>query len=92
MDLSLHPQGTHREAILLSNIHTGSAKAIQVGTMLKAYKDYKSYFTSLLSTEDVPEEDKKKIIELLKKPWNPYVHRHSAITEKSGLLNSDSKL
>jgi hypothetical protein len=36
--ISLHPQGTHREAILLSNIHTGSGKAIQVGTMLKAYK------------------------------------------------------
>ncbi|MGB6530082.1 MAG: zinc ribbon domain-containing protein, partial [Candidatus Nitrosopolaris sp.] len=84
-----HPQGSNREAILLPNIQTG--KAIQVDTMLKAYNNYKSYFTSLLSSEDVPEDDKKKIRDLLKKRWNPYVHRHSAITEKSGLL-ADSKL
>jgi hypothetical protein len=30
--------------------------------------------------------------DLLKKPWNPYVHRHSALTEKLGLLNSDINL
>ena len=30
--------------------------------------------------------------ELLKKRWNPYVHRHSAITEKCGILSSDAKL
>ncbi len=88
--ISLHPQGGNREAILLPNLKTG--KAIQVGTMLKAYNNYKSYFTSLLSSEDVPEEDKKKIRNLLKKPWNPYVHRHSAITEKSGIISSDQKL
>src|SRR5262249_13420106 len=37
-------------------------------------------------------EDKERIRELLRKPWNPYVFRHSALTEKSGLLNSDQKL
>jgi hypothetical protein len=31
-------------------------------------------------------EDKQKIIELLKKPWNPYIRRHSALTEKSTIL------
>jgi len=87
--ISLHPQGSNREAILLPNIKTG--KAIQVGAMFLIYKRYKKYFTSLLSSE-IPEEDKTKIRELLKKPWNPYVHRHSALTEKSGLLNSDQKL
>src|SRR5262249_8538027 len=68
-----HPQGSNREALLLPNLQTG--KAIQVGGMYKAYKSYKKYFTSLLSSNDVPEEDKKKIRNLLKKPWNPYVHR-----------------
>jgi len=29
---------------------------------------------------------------LLKKRWNPYVHRHSAITEKSSIISSDAKL
>jgi integrase/DNA-binding protein H-NS len=88
--ISNHPQGGNREAILLPNLQT--AKAIQASTMLKVYKNYRSYFTSLLSSENVPEEDKKKIRNLLKKRWNPYVHRHSAITEKSGLLSSDAKL
>jgi integrase/recombinase XerD len=85
-----HPQGSNREAILLPNLKTG--KAIQVNTMLKAYKNYKKYFTSLLFSKDVPDEDKNKIRELLKKRWNPYVFRHSAITEKSGLISSDQKL
>jgi hypothetical protein len=31
-------------------------------------------------------EDKIKIQELLKKPWNPYIRRHSALTEKSKIL------
>ena len=88
--ISLHPQGSNREAILLPNMQTG--KAIQVNTMLKAYKNYRKYFASLLFSKDVPDEDKNKIRELLKKRWNPYVLRHSAITEKSGLISSDQKL
>jgi hypothetical protein len=31
----------------------------------------------------VPEEDMRKIRDLLKKPWNPYVRRHTAATEIS---------
>ena len=31
-------------------------------------------------------EDKQKIKELLKKHWNPYIRRHSALTEKSKIL------
>jgi integrase/recombinase XerD len=56
------------------------------------YKNYKLYFKSLLSSDDVPEEDKKRMRELLTKRWNPYVLRHSAITEKSGIISSDQKL
>jgi hypothetical protein len=42
---------------------------------------------SLLSLlPDVLPEDKPKIEQLLKKPWNPYVRRHSALTEKSKIL------
>jgi integrase/recombinase XerD len=88
--ISLHPQGTNREAILLPNLKTG--KAIQVNAIFKAYNIYKKYFASLLSSKDVPEDDKKKISHLLKKRWNPYVHRHSAITEKSGIISSGQKL
>ena len=34
----------------------------------------------------MPEEDKHKIRELLKKPWNPYIRRHTAATEISKAL------
>ncbi|MGA9152822.1 MAG: site-specific integrase [Candidatus Nitrosopolaris sp.] len=87
--ISNHPQGSNREAILLPSMKTG--KAIRVNAMFKAYKDYKEHFTSLLS-ENIPEEDKKRIRHLLKKRWNPYVHRHTAITEKSSIISSDVKL
>ena len=87
--ISNHPYAGNREAFLIPNIRTG--KGIQVDTMLKAYKGHKSYFSFLLSESNIPEEDKKKIRKLLTKRWNPYVHRHSAITEKSGILG-DAKL
>jgi predicted nucleic acid-binding Zn ribbon protein len=40
----------------------------------------------LLNDPNVAPEDKNKIRELLKKPWNPYIRRHSALTEKSTIL------
>jgi hypothetical protein len=53
------------------------------------YDKYKKeLFPKLLDSNNptVPPEDKQKIRELLKKPWNPYVRRHSALTEKSTIL------
>jgi integrase/recombinase XerD len=85
-----HPNGSNREAILFHDIQTG--KAIQVNAMAKAYKRHRSYLTSLLSSENVLDEDKSKIRGLLRKSWNPYVHCHSAITEKCEILSSDQKL
>ena len=40
-------------------------------------------FPHLLNDENVPIEDKNKIREMLKKPWNPYIRRHTGLTEKS---------
>jgi hypothetical protein len=42
----------------------------------------------LLEDPIIPNEDKDKIRVLLQKPWNPYVRRHSALTEKSVKLKS----
>jgi integrase/recombinase XerD len=39
--------------------------------------------------EDIPEDDKHHIKELLNKPWNPYIRRHSALTEKSKYLKEN---
>jgi hypothetical protein len=35
-------------------------------------------------------EDKQRVVELLKKPWNPYIRRHSALTEKSKILKEST--
>ena len=87
--ISEHPQRDNGESLLLSNLETGGT--VQQQSIHQAYVRHKKYFTKLLS-RDIPEEDKKKIKNLLKKPWNPYVHRHSALTEKSGILSSDLML
>jgi hypothetical protein len=39
-----------------------------------------------LDNPNASPEDKHEIRILLKKPWNPYIRRHSALTEKSALL------
>lgn len=88
--ISLHPQGTNREAFLLPS-ETKAGGAIKVNAMTKAYEKYKKYFKSLLSSKNVIEEDKKRIRELLQKRWNTYTYRHSCLTEKSNIL-SDNQL
>ena len=51
------------------------------------YLNYREkVFPKLLDDPNVAPEDKQKIKELLKKPWNPYIRRHSALTEKSTIL------
>ena len=50
------------------------------------YDYQQSLFPKLLENPTVAPEDKQKIKELLKTPWNPYIRRHSALTEKSKLL------
>jgi integrase/recombinase XerD len=46
------------------------------------YYHYKNVvFPKVLKDPLVPEEDKPKIRDLLKKAWNPYVRRHTIVTE-----------
>ena len=53
----------------------------------KVYSRYKrEVFPKLLESPNTLPGDKLKIQELLKKPWNPYIRRHSALTEKSMIL------
>ncbi|MGZ5471535.1 MAG: tyrosine-type recombinase/integrase, partial [Nitrososphaeraceae archaeon] len=56
--------------------------------LLKHYKEqYRNgYFTKLLKDETVPVNDKSYIKNMLTKPWNLYVLRHSALTQKSKIL------
>lgn len=51
------------------------------------YRRYKrEYFPKLLKDPNVSKDDKVAITRLLAKPFNPYVRRHSALTEKSKIL------
>jgi hypothetical protein len=52
------------------------------------YDYYKTkYFPMLLDDTTVSEYDKSLIRNMLTKPWNLYVYRHSALTEKSQILS-----
>ena len=56
-------------------------------TINAMYENYKNvYFPKLLDDPSISEEDKRKIRDLLKKKWNPYVRRHTAATELSKAL------
>ena len=59
------------------------------------YKQYtrkyqKHYFPKLLKDPSIPEADKAYVKNLLTKPWNPYVQRHSALTAKSRILKEST--
>ena len=82
-----HPQSGNPNSILLCGLGKSIGRVINVMSLNRFYEKYKeNFFPRLLESPNVPPEDKQKIGELLKKPWNPYIRRHSALTEKSGIL------
>jgi integrase len=84
---SEHPQPTNLNAPLICGLDRSNGRHINEHSLLLIYDGYKKrVFPKLLGNPSVPSEDKQKIRELLKKPWNPYVRRHSALTMKSKIL------
>lgn len=82
-----HPQGSNSNSILLCGHGRSLGNVIKVSSLERIYQTLKNeLFPKLLLNANIPEEDKQRIRELLKKPWNPYIRRHSALTEKSGIL------
>jgi integrase len=82
-----HPQPTNPNAPLICGTGRSLGRHIKANRIYKIYDEYKKQtFPRLLESPNVSPEDKQKIRELLKKPWNPYIRRHSAITEKSRIL------
>jgi integrase len=83
--LNNHPQPGNSNAYLIpSKNRAAFCRKIAEVSLNRIYHGYKTkMFPSLLSDENVPLEDKNKIEQLLKKPWNPYVRRHTGLTEKS---------
>lgn len=82
-----HPQPTNPNSPLISGTGKGLGRHIRASRIAAIYDEYKKQiFPRLLESPNVLPEDKQKIRELLKKPWNPYIRRHSALTEKSTIL------
>lgn len=87
--MSEHPTPTNPNAALISGIGKSLGRGLTVQGIAKIYREYKNkYFPKLLKSEieSVSTEDKTAIAELLKKPWNLYIRRHSALTDKSKFL------
>ena len=82
-----HPHPSNPNAILLCGLGKSLGRTIHIITLYSIYDTYKrELFPKLLKDPNISGEDKEKIKELLKKPWNPYIRRHSALTQKSLFL------
>lgn len=82
-----HPQRGNPNSALICGFGKTMGRQLSRYAIYDIYQHYKEkVFPAMLSNPVIPPEDKKKIIELLKKPWAPYIRRHSALTEKSKIL------
>lgn len=91
--LSNHPSRNNPKSPLFVSLGKRSMgrKQLTINGLYKIYKDYKeAFFPKLLEDPTVSDEDKEKIRNLLTKPFNPYIRRHSALTEKSTKLKSST--
>ena len=82
-----HPQPGNPNAPLICGAGKSLGRHVSPVRIGMIYREYKKYvFPKLLEFSNVLPEDKPLIQGLLKKPWNPYIRRHSALTEKSTIL------
>jgi len=89
--LSNHPSRNNPKSPLFVGLgRRNTGRPLKVSGLYEIYKDYKEeFFPKLLAELTIPNEDKDKIRNLLTKPFNPYIRRHSALTEKSTKLKSN---
>ena len=89
--LDQHPQRGNSNAFLIPTLADRSfGRKISSLAMNGVYRRYRlELFPKLLKDPSVSSEDKRKISELLKKPWNPYLRRHVGLTEKSKILKEN---
>jgi integrase/recombinase XerD len=91
--LNTHPQRNNPNSYLLCTndrrfVHRTHVTERGLHRIYRRYKEL--FFPKLLADPKVPTTEKEKIRDLLAKPWNPYVRRHSALTEKSKYLKEST--
>ncbi len=80
-----HPQRANPNALFICGFGKSIGRGLTTFTLDRIYADYqKKFFPKLFEDPLITLEDNNKIKELLKKPWNPYIRRHTALTEKFG--------
>jgi integrase/recombinase XerD len=88
--LDSHPQRGNKNTYLIPSLDRRSknfGNKMNTNSLYTIYRNYKlKFLPSLLNDPKVPQEDKDKINNLLQKPFNPYIRRHSSLTEKSRIL------
>jgi integrase len=87
--LSNHPSRNNPNSpLFLGHARNSMGKQLTINGLYGIYKGYKEkFFPKLVEDNTISNEDKESIKALLLKPFNPYVRRHSALTEKSIKLN-----
>ena len=83
-----HPQSTNVNSPLFAGTRKSLGRQLSVTRLHTIYdKHKKDLFPKLLQNPvNVSPADKQRIRDLLREPWNPYIRRHSALTEKSVFL------
>lgn len=87
--LQEHPLGSNPEAwLFISFSKLNKLGQLTRDGLLKKYADYyrNRYFQRLIGNPTVPERDRAYLRNLITKPWNLYIFRHSALTQKSQIL------
>lgn len=88
-----HPYANNPNSWLFISLGDRSfGKQLTENALYKLYsRNYKQkYFPKLLKDDEIEERDKSYIRNLLTKPWNPYIMRHSALTQKSQILKEST--
>jgi hypothetical protein len=88
-----HPMSNRQDAFLFPSLADSNfGEQLTENSLYKQYtRTYKKhYFPKLLKDPSIPDADKAYIKNLLTKPWNPYVQRHSALTAKSQILKEST--
>ena len=82
-----HPNSSNPNSWLFVSTGNNHGSKLTYDGLATRYEYYrKRYFPSLLKDETILNYDKALIKNMLTKPWNLYVFRHSALTEKSQFL------
>jgi len=85
-----HPFGKNKNYwIFISQGKASMGKKLTRDGLLKHFQEYyrDKYYPRLLLNDKIPEGDKAFIRSILSKPFNLYIFRHIALTEKSKILN-----